>query len=67
MIKMKLLLVACLVAVCSAAPPVPVVAPAFCASGEIYFHDSEDTKFGKCNLREITINYLPTTHVYVLH
>ena len=45
---MKLLLLACLVAVCSAAPPVPKVAETFCADGEIEFHGSERTLFGKC-------------------
>ena len=44
----QLLLVACLAAVCSAAPPVPNIAQAFCGSG--------DSNFGKCkrniNVRE---------------
>ena len=48
--KMKLLLVACLVAVCSAAPPVPNIAQAFCGSGDYKSGDykSGDSKFGKC-------------------
>ena len=34
---MKLLLVACLVAVCNAAPPVPNIPQVFCGSGEYRF------------------------------
>ncbi len=50
---MKLLLLACLVAVCSAAPSVPEVAETFCADGEIEFHTSERTLIGKCDTRPI--------------
>ena len=46
---MKLLIVACLIAVCAAqAPPVPMIAESFCGTGEIEFHQAEQTLFGKC-------------------
>ena len=46
---MKILLVACLVAVCSAAPPVPNIPQTFCGSGEnqIFYNGSADIK-SKC-------------------
>lgn len=48
---MKLLVLACLVAVCAAgkAPPsAPKIPETFSASGEIEFHQAEKTEFGKC-------------------
>lgn len=48
---MKLLIIACLVAVCAATvliPPVPVVPESFCMKGEIEFHRAEKTDFGNC-------------------
>ena len=48
-LTMKLLIVACLIAVCTAQmPPVPMIADSFCGSGEIEFHQPEVTLFGKC-------------------
>ncbi len=45
---MKLLFLACMIAVCSAIPPVPNVAETFCGDGEIEFHETEVTAIGEC-------------------
>ena len=63
---MKILLVACLVAVCSAAPPVPNIPQVFCGSGE-YFIRSEGTQFGKCKTRYSIIPSRSILAACVLH
>ncbi len=57
---MKLLLVACLVAVCSAIPPVPNIPQVFCGSGEYrYNHNNIIKKSGKCKrTRPINASYV---------
>jgi len=47
---MQLIVIALLVAVCSAIPPVPKIPETFCASGEVEYHAAESTEIGECKL-----------------
>lgn len=51
--KLLLITIACLVAVCSAIPPVPMIPETFSSSGEVEFHEAKQTRMGRCKKKPV--------------